>query len=92
MWLRSSNVLVDMRTDMQENLEANLRDIACRRRKRVATRELRGSAQTPPTFPAYLYRDEINSLQIQLSRTKAGPGRAVKQEQEEKSRNYVQAF
>ena len=36
------------------------------------------------------YRDEIYSLQILLSRTQAGPGRAVKQEQEEISPNHVQ--
>ena len=36
------------------------------------------------------YRDEINSLQIQLSRTQAGPGRAVKEEQEQNSPNHVQ--
>ena len=38
------------------------------------------------------YRSEKKSLQILLSRTKAGPGRKVKQEQEEISRNHVQAF
>ena len=37
-----------------------------------------------------MYRDEIYSLQIQLSRTQAGPGRTVKQEQEEISPNHVQ--
>ena len=37
-----------------------------------------------------MYRDEIYSLQILLSRTKAGPGRTVKQEQEEISPNHVQ--
>ena len=37
-----------------------------------------------------LYRDEINSLQIQLSRTQAGPGRAVKEQQEQNSPNHVQ--
>ena len=37
-----------------------------------------------------IYRDEINSLQIQLSRTQAGPGRAVKEQQEQNSRNHVQ--
>ena len=36
------------------------------------------------------YRDEINSLQIQLSRTRAGPGRAVKEQQEQNSPNHVQ--
>ena len=36
------------------------------------------------------YRDEINSLQIQLSRTQAGPGRAVKEQQEQNSPNHVQ--
>ena len=35
------------------------------------------------------YRDEIYSLQILLSRTQAGPGRTVKQEQEEISLNHV---
>ena len=36
-----------------------------------------------------MYRDEIYSLQILLS-TQAGPGRTVKQEQEEISPNHVQ--
>ena len=38
------------------------------------------------------YRAEKKSLQILLSSTQAGPGRKVKQEQEEISRNHVQAF
>ena len=38
----------------------------------------------------YVYRDEIYSLQILLSRTQARPGRTVKQEQEEISPNHVQ--
>ena len=37
-----------------------------------------------------IYRDEINSLQIQLRRTQAGPGRAVKEQQEQNSPNHVQ--
>ena len=37
-----------------------------------------------------LYRDEINSLQIQLSRTQAGSGRAVKEQKEQNSPNHVQ--
>ena len=37
----------------------------------------------------FLYRDEIYSLQILLSRTQAGPGRTVKQEREEISPNHV---
>ena len=37
-----------------------------------------------------MYRDELNSLQIQLSRTQAGPGRAVKEQQEQNSPNHVQ--
>ena len=36
------------------------------------------------------FRDEINSLQIQLSRTQAGPGRAVKEQQEQNLPNHVQ--
>ena len=39
-----------------------------------------------------MYRDEIYSLQIQLSRTQAGPGRAVKEQQEQISRNHVQTI
>ena len=38
------------------------------------------------------YRGELKGLYVLLSRTQAGPGRAVKQEQEENSRNHVQAF
>ena len=37
-----------------------------------------------------MYRDEINSLQIQLSGTQTGPGRAVKEQQEQNSPNHVQ--
>ena len=40
-------------------------------------------------FSRSLYRDETNSLQIQLSRTQAGPGRAVKEQQEQNSPNHV---
>ena len=36
------------------------------------------------------YRGEIYSLQILLSRTQAGPGRAVKEQQEQNSPNHVQ--
>ena len=39
-----------------------------------------------------MYRAEKKSLQILLSRTQAGPGRKVKQEQEEISRNHVPRF
>ena len=42
------------------------------------------------TMLLLLYRDEIYSLQILLSRTQAGPGRTVKKEQEEISPNHVQ--
>ena len=41
-------------------------------------------------MPRQVYRDEINSLQIQLSRTQAGPGRAVKEQQELNSPNHIQ--
>ena len=40
----------------------------------------------------FKYRAEKKSLQILLSSTQAGPGRKVKQEQEEISRNHVEAF
>ena len=36
-----------------------------------------------------MYRAEKKSLQILLSRTQAGPGRKIKQEQKEISRNHV---
>ena len=38
------------------------------------------------------YRDRLKSMQILLSRTQAGPGRIGKQEQEQTSRNHVQAL
>ena len=40
--------------------------------------------------PKILYRDEINSLQIQISRTQAAPGRVVKVQHEQNSPNHVQ--
>ena len=39
-----------------------------------------------------VYRAPGKSMYFLLSRTQAGPGRAVKQEQEEISRNYAQTF
>ena len=39
-----------------------------------------------------LYRARNKGLQILLSNSQAGPGIKVKQEQEEISRNHVQAF
>ena len=39
-----------------------------------------------------LYRDRLKGLHILLSNSQAGPGRKVKQEQEEISRNHVQDF
>ena len=38
------------------------------------------------------YRDWLKGVQILLSNSQAGPGRTVKQEHEEISRNHVQAF
>ena len=40
-------------------------------------------------FFTSLYRAEKKSLQMLLSSTQAGPGRKVKQEQDEISRNHV---
>ena len=37
-------------------------------------------------------KGELKGLYVLLTRTQAEPGRAVKQEQEENSRNHVQAF
>ena len=39
-----------------------------------------------------LYRDRLKGVNILLSNSQAGPGRKVKQEQEEISRNHVEAF
>ena len=39
-----------------------------------------------------MYRDRLKGVQILLSRTQAGPGRTVMVEQEQTSRNHVQAF
>ena len=38
------------------------------------------------------YREENKGSFVLLSRTQAGPGRTVKQDQEEISRNHVQTF
>ena len=38
------------------------------------------------------YRYRLKGMQILLSRTQAGAGRTGKQEQEQTSRNHVQAF
>ena len=46
--------------------------------------------KTKPCTISGTYRDENLSLQILLSMTQAGPGRTVKQEQEEISPNHVQ--
>ena len=40
----------------------------------------------------HVYREPVKGLQILLGRTQAGPGRAVKQGQEQTSCNHVQAF
>ena len=39
-----------------------------------------------------LYRDRLKGMQILLGRSQAGAGRTGKQEQEQTSRNHVQAF
>ena len=39
-----------------------------------------------------MYRARNKCMQILLSNNQTGPGRTVKQEQEEISRNHVQAF
>ena len=50
---------------------------------------LRGILGASSNICAPNYRAEKKSLQILLSSTQAGPGRKVKQEQEEISRNHV---
>ena len=46
-------------------------------------------SETGSPFSMYMYRAEKKSLKILLSSTQAGPGRKVKQEQKESSRNHV---
>ena len=46
----------------------------------------------PRTSLQNKYRGELKGLYVLLSRTQAGPGRAVEQEQEENSRNHVQVL
>ena len=43
-------------------------------------------------FAEYFYRNANKGLHILLSRTQAGPGRTVKKQQEDISRNHVQTF
>ena len=43
-------------------------------------------------IPSSIYRGELKGLYAMLSRTRAGSGRALKNEQEDNSRNHVQAF
>ena len=43
-------------------------------------------------FAVFKYRARNKGMHILLSNSQAGPGRTVKQEQEEISRNHVQAF
>ena len=45
-----------------------------------------------PMVMSCMYRDRLKNMQILLSRTQARPGRAVKQEKEQTSRNHLQAF
>ena len=44
------------------------------------------------TAELLLYRDWLKGVHILLSNSQAGPGRTVKQEQEEISRNHEHAF
>ena len=53
------------------------------------TNSLIGKKIAVPFAYVMSYRAEKKSLQILLSSTQAGPGRKVKQEQEEISRNHV---
>ena len=60
---------------------------ACIIRRQVDETELQYT-----TKAMLIYRGELKSLYVLLSRTQAGPGIAVKQGQEENSLNHVQAF
>ena len=50
------------------------------------------SKNTPELLTNSMYRDRLKSMHILLSRIQAGQGRAVKQEQEESSRNHEEVF
>ena len=62
--------------------------------KRVAQIEslAGGSSVNCTSLSFFRYRDRLKGVQILLNTSQAGPGRKVKQEQEEISRNHVQAF
>ena len=51
-----------------------------------------GGENLGTTKRAPVYRGVNKGLYVLLSRTQAGPGRTVKQEQEELSRNHIQTF
>ena len=51
----------------------------------VTCAEVLGALDLQSVCADYKYRDEIYSLQIQLSRTQAGPSRAVEEQQEPNS-------
>ena len=57
---------------------------------RWSTQWMEGGREAPLNY--HLYRDRLKGVQILLSNSQAGSGRIVKQEQEEISRNHVQAF
>ena len=59
--------------------------------KNTSNSPLRQFSQAP-NHGNSIYRDRLKGVQILWSNSQAGPGRKVKQEQEDISRNHVQAF
>ena len=58
----------------------------------VVNKIQRGTQVRIDSALSFLCRGELNGMHVLLSRSQEGPGRAVKQEQEENSRNHVKSF
>ena len=88
----------------REERRQKKKQMMCRRRRRTESRlsPRQTTTTTKPCCRAVLvfgdqkgrsiYSARNKGMQILLSNSQAGPGRRVKQEQEEISRNHVQAF
>ena len=78
----------------QSNNDNNLRDASegDLQHRSTCVRAIRRRLSIPRAQSGITYRGGNKGLYVLLSMTQAGPGRTVKQEQEEISRNHVQTF
>ena len=74
--------------------EKNWTEIAVAHGMWVMTYDVNFMQKVAPRTQLHMntYRGELKGLYVLLNRTQAGQGRAVKHEQDENSRNHVQAF